>query len=141
MASSTAKQLAQIVQPDAARPAPLAGSDLERGIAAIWREVLQAASVELDQNFFDVGGNSGNLALVHERLQRLLERRFSITDLYAHSTIRALAAHLTKTPPNAPDHGAGAGAGAGAGINPAALRAERQRQALAAQRQVHRDRK
>jgi hypothetical protein len=104
------------------RAEPLIGTDLERGIAGIWRDVLEAPTVELDQNFFDVGGNSGNLAVVHERLQQVLGRRFSITDLYAHSTVRALAAHFA--PPAAP----------ASTVNQNVLRAQRQRDALAAQR-------
>jgi hypothetical protein len=88
--------------------------------------------VELQQNFFDVGGNSGNLALIHERLQQALERRFSITELYAHSTVSALAAHFSKPAP---------GAAVTGGVSPAVLRAERQRKVLDAQREARRGRK
>ena len=70
-----------------------AGSALERSIAAIWCEVLQLQTVAVDQNFFDVGGNSMNLVEVHDKLQVLLGRELAITDLFAHTTVRALAAH------------------------------------------------
>lgn len=100
----------------------LTGTAMERGIAAIWREVLKTPDVELDQNFFDIGGNSAHLAQVHERLQRLLGREVSITDLFTHSTVRALATHV------APQ------SGAGSAPSDASVRAGRLHSALAAQR-------
>ncbi len=117
-----------------ARPAPAAaanhsGTALERNIGAVWSDVLQRAGVGLDQNFFDVGGNSIHLAQVHERLQKLLQRQISITDLFAHSTIRALASHFAST-----DSKEGADQASRA-------RALRQREALLAMRQANRLRK
>ena len=126
--------------PDLGPASPLAaaavdhGTALERGIAGIWREVLQIPNPGLDQNFFDVGGNSIHLADVHSRLQKLLERPFSITELFAHSTVRTLAAHFS-TAANAD----GAAADGAAEAN--RLRARRQREALLSQRNVRHDRK
>jgi amino acid adenylation domain-containing protein len=104
------------------------GTALERGIAEIWRDVLHIRDPGLDQNFFDVGGNSIHVADVHSRLQKLLDRQFSITELFAHSTVRTLAAHFsagTKT-----DGAAEAGR----------LRAQRQREAILSRRTVRQDR-
>jgi amino acid adenylation domain-containing protein len=109
--------------------APAEGTALERDIAGIWREVLRIPTPGLDQNFFDVGGNSIHVADVHSRLQKLLDRRFSITELFAHSTIRALAAHFTTA----------ADADGAAEAN--RLRARRQREALLSRRNVRHDRK
>jgi acyl-CoA synthetase (AMP-forming)/AMP-acid ligase II/acyl carrier protein len=67
---------------------------LERDIAGIWHKVLQTSSIGLEQNFFDVGGDSIRLATVHADLQKLLGIQFPITDLFAHTTIRSLAAHF-----------------------------------------------
>jgi acyl-CoA synthetase (AMP-forming)/AMP-acid ligase II len=106
-----------------------AGTGLEQDISRIWRDVLQIPSVGLEENFFDVGGNSVNLVQIHERLQRSLEREFSITDLFAHSTVRALAAHFASTDE------------AGSSPRASAVRAQRQRNALSAQRNQRRERK
>jgi amino acid adenylation domain-containing protein len=100
------------------------GTALEQGIAAIWRDVLQIPTPGLDQNYFDVGGNSINLAQIHGRLKKLLDREFSITDLFAHSTVRTLAAHFTSDAKVA--HGGSASRD----------RAQRQREALSAQRNI-----
>ena len=102
------------------------GSALEQGIAAIWREVLQIPLPGLDQNFFDVGGNSMNLAQVHVQLKELLGRDFSVTELFAHSTVRALAAHFSSEGKTALRVGTGRD------------RAQRQLDALSAQRSARR---
>jgi acyl-coenzyme A synthetase/AMP-(fatty) acid ligase len=114
--------------PEQPRMAPVAstGSALESDIAAIWRDVLAIPTPGLDQNFFDVGGNSMNLVEVHARMQVLLARDFSITELFAHATVRALAAHFAPTTV------------ATGTPNAAAQRAQRQRQALSAQRTTRR---
>ena len=99
---------------------------LQRSIRDIWRDVLQIPEPGLDQNFFDVGGTSLHVADVHARLQTALGRQFSITDLFAHSTIRALAGHFS------------------ADVKPsgqadARLRAQRQRDAFSARRNLRHD--
>jgi amino acid adenylation domain-containing protein len=113
------------------RPSPTTpgqGTALEQGIAGIWRDVLHIREPGLDQNFFDVGGNSIHVADVHSRLQKLLNRQFSITELFAHSTVRTLAAHF-----------AGAAPAAGA-TNATHERAQRQREALLSRRNIRQDR-
>ena len=59
-------------------------------------EVLGLSQVGMDENFFDLGGNSIQLAQVHTRLQALVGREFPITDLFVHTTIRATAAFFGK---------------------------------------------
>jgi acyl carrier protein len=113
------------------RPAAAAlgsGTPLERGIAGIWADVLQIPEPDLDQNFFDVGGNSLHVAQVHVRLQKFLDRTFSITELFAHSTIRALAAHFSS----------GSRIGAATASR---TRAQRQRETVLAHRNVRIERK
>ena len=105
------------------------GTALEETIAGIWRDVLELPTVGLTENFFDVGGNSVHLATVHDRLQRSLGRSFSITDLFSHASVRALAAHLA------------GGAKTDTAANDSRVRAQRQREALMAQRNMRRDRK
>lgn len=69
---------------------------LETGIRGIWQAVLGFVEVGMDQNFFDLGGSSIQLAQVHDRIQNLLRREVPLTDLFAHTTIRALAAHFSQ---------------------------------------------
>ena len=73
-------------------------SEFEKRIAAIWQEVLGTAQVGVDDNFFDVGGNSLLLAKVHHRLELMLKREFPMVTLLNHSTVRKLAAHFAQAP-------------------------------------------
>ncbi len=70
-------------------------SSLERTIQAIWREVLQIDRVGTHDNFFDLGGHSLRLVVVHSKLAQTLNRELSIVDLFQYPTISALARHLT----------------------------------------------
>jgi amino acid adenylation domain-containing protein len=91
----------------AALPAPTVGSvvdaesaddkistNLEEQVAAVWREVLGAEHVGLEDNFFDIGGTSLLLVSVHAKLQALLNRKISVADLFGYTTVRALAERL-----------------------------------------------
>jgi len=88
----------------AALPAPLAGSarngadtegtDLQKEVAGAWRNVLGADHVGLDDNFFDIGGNSLLLVSVHAKLQTKLNKKIPVAELFAHTTVRALSQRL-----------------------------------------------
>ena len=71
-----------------------AATPWEGRILALWSELLGRAIDDPGANFFDLGGNSLHLAQAHARLGQALGREFPITDLFAHTTARALAAHL-----------------------------------------------
>ncbi len=90
----------------AALPGPTVGSvktetgpeanttDLEAEVAGVWKDVLGAEHVGLDDNFFDIGGTSLLLVAVHGKLQALLTRKISIADLFGYTTVRTLSAKL-----------------------------------------------
>jgi amino acid adenylation domain-containing protein len=80
---------------------------LQRQLHRIWHDVLAVDAVGIEDNFFDVGGNSFSLARVHARIVELLGQQLSLVALYEHPTISALADHLTRpavpaTPPAEP---------------------------------------
>lgn len=72
-------------------------TEMERQIAGIYREVLKLDKVGIDDNFFDLGGNSLRLVEIHSRLQALVGRRFSVAELFAYTTVRKLAAMFSNT--------------------------------------------
>ncbi|MFI9640480.1 amino acid adenylation domain-containing protein [Micromonospora sp. NPDC051925] len=69
-------------------------SELERRIAAIWREELGLDDVGVRDNFFDLGGVSAQLITVRRRLTTELGLRVGAADLVEYPTIRALAQRL-----------------------------------------------
>ncbi|HEX6903704.1 MAG TPA: amino acid adenylation domain-containing protein [Thermoanaerobaculia bacterium] len=71
-------------------------SEMERRVAAVWRELLGLDRVGIHDNFFDSGGHSLLAVRVHSRLKRELGREFPLVALFEHPTIGALARHLDK---------------------------------------------
>jgi len=94
----------------AALPAPMAGSactgmetrgtELEEEVAGVWRKVLGADHIGLEDNFFDIGGTSLLLVSVHGKLQMLFNKKIPVAELFAHTTVRALSQSLRKTTPD-----------------------------------------
>ncbi|HEV7911412.1 MAG TPA: amino acid adenylation domain-containing protein [Methylocella sp.] len=83
-------------------------SDVEATLAGIYARLLNLADVDLDTNFFDLGGTSLDLVALHEVIRERFERNFPVTTLFEYSTIRALAAHLhlqTQDPARPPEAG------------------------------------
>ena len=79
-------------------PAVIAASprtEMERVIAAIWREVIGVESVGVDDNFFDLGGHSLLLARVQARLSEILGRDLPMVDLFRYPTVGSLAEALS----------------------------------------------
>jgi len=79
-------------------PLMMPAAGLEAVVSEIWRETLAVGAFGLDDNFFDLGGNSLSLVEVHIRLKDLVEREFPLVDLYEHTTVRKVAAFLGSPP-------------------------------------------
>ena len=76
-----------------------AGSNLEQQIAAVWQRVLGAEKVGVNDNFFDLGGNSLlGLQLVSE-LSRQLDLAIAPVTLFEFPTVKSLAHHLNPQEP------------------------------------------
>ncbi len=82
--------------PRQAQPGPR--NEIERMLSRTWQEVLQVATVDVDDNFFDLGGHSLLLVAVQARLTNALGLDVSILDMFQYPTIRTLAAHLAQAP-------------------------------------------
>ncbi|OYV04754.1 MAG: hypothetical protein CFE26_15200 [Verrucomicrobiales bacterium VVV1] len=70
-------------------------SSLESQILNLWSEILDRPVDDATANFFDLGGNSIHIAIVHVRLIRLISRDFPITDLFALPSARSIAEALS----------------------------------------------
>ncbi|MEA2563977.1 MAG: hypothetical protein QOH06_5481 [Acidobacteriota bacterium] len=73
-------------------------TEMERTIAAVWREVLGVESVGIDRNFFELGGHSLLMARAHARLCEVLGRPIPLAELFSNTTISSLAARLAGEP-------------------------------------------
>jgi amino acid adenylation domain-containing protein len=111
--------------PQAAGPAVTSRSafaaprtELESAIVAIFSEVLGIEAIGINDNFFDLGGNSLHAVRIHAALQGLLGREIRITDVFRHASVNALAKHF------------GEQEGGGKSFDEARARAARQRESL-----------
>jgi amino acid adenylation domain-containing protein len=67
---------------------------IEKTIANIWREILALDKIGVDDNFFDLGGNSLMAVQVISEVNQQTRSHLGLTGLYQLSTIRQLAIHL-----------------------------------------------
>ena len=110
-------------------PAVEAGTPMQERVAAIWREVLEAPNVGLDDNFFDIGGSSILLIRIRAELQKQLDRQIPITWMFEFTSIRTLADKLRgESEPTT------ANAANGSVISAAQEQARKQREAFARMR-------
>ena len=86
------------VPPDRAPRSPL-----ERDLQAVWADVLDRnGAIDIESNFFDVGGNSLLLVRLQTRLKETLGHDISIVELMRHHSIAALARVLEGTDQHPP---------------------------------------
>jgi acyl carrier protein len=80
----------------AANETPFAPAEtsVEKTIAQIWQEVLRLQQVGLNDNFFDLGGNSLLAVQAHARICETLKLDFPVIKLFQNSTVAALAKFL-----------------------------------------------
>ena len=61
----------------------------------IWQEVLGIKEVGIHDNFFELGGDSLLIVQVRSKLQKTLNKEFSIAEAFEYPTISALADYLS----------------------------------------------
>jgi acyl carrier protein len=74
--------------------APKTGIELR--IARVWEEVLGLEQAGVQDNFFDLGGNSLLLAQVQSKLQEIFHRDIPVIDLFERPTINALVEYFAR---------------------------------------------
>ena len=104
-------------------------SSVEREIAEIWQEVLGIENVGVADNFFDLGGHSLHAVRVHSKLSVKFDNRISLVYLFQFPTISALADLIEQQTAPEPS------------FEKVYDRVSKQREALAQQRQLMKERK
>ena len=73
-----------------------AATEMEQTIARVWSKLLRLEKVGVDDNFFDLGGDSFLSIRVQSELMEVLGREVKVLELFKFPTIRALAKHLAE---------------------------------------------
>jgi amino acid adenylation domain-containing protein len=69
-------------------------TELEKTIATIWKTVLDIEYIGLENNFFDLGGNSMLIVEAHSMMQSEICQDIEIVDLFRFTTIKSLTAFI-----------------------------------------------
>ncbi len=88
-------------RPDLQTPYIAPSNEAEEKIADIWQKVLGIEKVGVDDNFFDLGGDSLIALQVIAELKKAFEFDIPVVSLYERLTTRALAALLSNNPEGA----------------------------------------
>lgn len=88
-------QAGATVHPGSALPDDPLAADLLR----VWREVLDAPALGLDDDFFAAGGTSLQAAQLFVRIERITGRTLPLSTLFGASSVRALLATLGRPVP------------------------------------------
>ncbi|OCL14727.1 nonribosomal peptide synthetase 7 [Glonium stellatum] len=72
-------------------------TEMERRVLAVWSRVLGHDCIGINDNFFQVGGNSLRVPRVKMELEKLLGRPVLTAKLFEHYTIKTLAAYLDRS--------------------------------------------
>ena len=65
--------------------------EIENQIKIIWKDLLGFENIGINDNFFDVGGNSLLMGRLQLRINQFFQKDISIVDLFQYPTIGALA--------------------------------------------------
>ncbi|MBS0261794.1 MAG: AMP-binding protein, partial [Planctomycetes bacterium] len=84
-----------ISRPITAEPAPAPATILEQTISRIISDALGTAEVGLDDNFFDLGGNSLLAVQVQSQLSKVLQIRVPLRNIFQTPHVRGLAEYMS----------------------------------------------
>lgn len=68
--------------------------DLESMVAEIWGKVLHLSMVSVNDNFFDIGGDSASIARIEYQIKQKISLPFDTIDLFKYPTIRNFCEYL-----------------------------------------------
>lgn len=71
-------------------------NDIENFLTGIWERVLQKEKIGVNDNFFDIGGNSLLVMQTHSLIENVYPELTTIPDLFAYPSISKLAEFIMK---------------------------------------------
>lgn len=68
--------------------------EIEEKLVAIWKSVLEVEKIGIENNFFELGGNSILLIQTHTQLEKEFPGKVTVTDFFSAPTIKKLAEQI-----------------------------------------------
>lgn len=76
--------------------------DLENHILEVWKSELKMSQIDVNDDFFDIGGHSLSLINIldafHKDADFVILKTLKIGDLFEYTSIKALCDHLASQP-------------------------------------------
>jgi acyl carrier protein len=90
-------------RPDLGNAFVAPATDLERELARIWSKVLAIDDIGIDDDFFELGGDSLTAARVVDGVRKAFAVKLPFTAIYEGPTVALLAKVIQVSPPEAID--------------------------------------
>lgn len=71
-------------------------SDIEKSVATIWGDVLGVDSIDVQEGFFQIGGDSMLAMTAMDKIQKEFQVSFDIRDFFNHPTVENIASIIKK---------------------------------------------
>jgi acyl transferase domain-containing protein/acyl carrier protein len=71
-------------------------SNIEKIIANAWQEVLGLDKLGVDDNFFEIGGDSLKIIELNKKLKETLKKEIPVQLMFSYSTVRSLSRYLSQ---------------------------------------------
>lgn len=71
-------------------------NETEQIIEGIWQSILSSPNIDLDDNFFDLGGNSIKVMIMSRLIKEAFEVIIPVVDLYKYNTIKLLSLRINQ---------------------------------------------
>lgn len=71
-------------------------NETEQIIEGIWQSILSSPNIDLDDNFFDLGGNSIKVIIMARLIKEAFEIIIPVVDLYKYNTIKLLSLRINQ---------------------------------------------
>ncbi len=80
-------------------------ADIQQTLLGMWREMFSVEDLDVEDNFFEIGGNSQLAINAIRRASDALGVEIDVADLFSYPTIARLSRYLAGKAPAAGDHG------------------------------------
>jgi acyl carrier protein len=71
-------------------------NEIEKNIARIWAEVHKLEKVDIDENFFDLGGDSLDIIRINTKIKKAFNEEDTVIQLLRYPTVRSFAGYLNR---------------------------------------------
>ncbi|MCL2717192.1 MAG: amino acid adenylation domain-containing protein [Lachnospiraceae bacterium] len=72
-------------------------NETEEKLVEIWQELLHLEKISVEENFFDLGGQSLKAIVLLSKISQAFDMELSLSEVFGFPTIKGLAARLTKS--------------------------------------------